>query len=461
MAIVWPFERKKNSHDGIKPETNKAEVYHYVSKNDKNISVIEMKNFKNVMLDLKLDLKNTENTEKSGKKFCVALLVDVNDNFYVELLENTALDVTKLFSNNADGYWRSCYIFTHNDTTFPDGYELVFKNQLIKLLKNTGHNVLNHFEVVDGISAQTVKVSEISVFETFWKEILEILYSEEAKTVGWSLFFDKNKMMKERLFNNDFLDSSNNNDVVIDPDEISKLLKLGRKDSIVKYTLEDDLGNVISGTLVQGVLLFWLRELYKVDFYKRMLSRVAKHESQTHTPIKDRFFCYGYEKFSYNIGYEEDTDRYVLLNVAAKWESINRGTVNKYLTEDDMKRRLMLLSSMMGIQISLKEEIVSELPSYDEKFAEKISKDRKLREQKFSELKKALSDEEVKDKEFLNNLLNPVEDENNVVANHTSLRMIESSSRGNSKVSVEEFDSAVEELNNFSSKKVFKEVFSE
>lgn len=386
-----------------------------------------------------------------------AILRNLNDEFFIKIVRKNELAEKMAWFDNA--IWKDCYIISHQKLDFSRGKDLVFQNQLLKVLKNSGHVANFSLSPIDVDTDLILGFLEKKNYGTFWNQVLHVLYSPHAQIAGWNTLWDKEQIMSQNLFNKtktaSTVEKPKRATVPINPAAALHLLSLESNKDIIKYTLEDELGNVTSGSTLAGAMCRWLKKLYKVPKYKAQIVSLLEYEwhlsahcNHNHNAQPD-FFQWG-NSTGYYIGTHHGYD--FSLNIIKNHYVDSRNNLTKnYLTTADYKKRLSILSTMFDLSIDLKEEfavrkeqtnqgtileqLAKQNAEYDKLFEKMINE---LQQRKEQETSKAAIDTEDTDTEAFEN------DEEEGATDHDSNALIRSGA---------EFDRIVEELKSFKIKK--------
>ena len=343
-----------------------------------------------------------------------AILKNNDDEFFVKIVKKDELVEKMSFFNETE--WNDCYIISHKNLDFSNGKALIFQNQLMNVLKKTGH-VTNFGVTPVEVNAESVlTVGERVSYENFWQTVLEILYSPRAKTVGWSMFWDKERIMSQKLFDKDF---TNSEDLLLEQrtSVLSEIIAWDSPEDIMKYTLEDELGNVFSSNVLAEVIAEWLRKLFQISPYKEKITGiVAAHNDHRDNNLVYDFFTFENSalyvgadarsrKFSFNMVKQRSVHSYPV--GSSGYTSHNYS--DTYLTNKELKKRLLVLSTTFGLRINLKEEVVASFPEYDENFADTIAKENAEKVKAFSEIVEILEKENAENDSYFDNAINLAE----------------------------------------------------
>ena len=337
------------------------------------------------------------------------ILRNNDDEFFVKIVKKDELIEKMSFFNETE--WNDCYIISHKNLDFSNGKDLIFQNQLMNVLKKTGH-VTNFGVTPVEVNAESVlTVDERAGYENFWQTVLEILYSPRAKTVGWSMFWDKDRITNQKLF-----DKTSRN--IEDKETIlSEIIAWDSAEDIMNYTLEDELGNVFSSNVLAEVIAEWLRKMFQISPYKEKIAELVAATSRRKTnDLVHDFFVLGkntlyigtdsrYRDFSFNVVKQRSVHSYPVGSGGYTRHNFN----DTYLTNKELKKRLLVLSATFGLRINLKEEVVASFPEYDENFTEKIQKENAEKVKAFSEIVEILEKENAKNDSYFDNAINLAE----------------------------------------------------
>lgn len=343
-----------------------------------------------------------------------AILRNNDDEFFVKIVKKDELVEKMSFFNETE--WNDCYIISHKNLDFSNGKDLIFQNQLMNVLKKTGH-VTNFSVTPVEVNAEAVlTVDEQNKYENFWQTVLEIFYSARAKTVGWSMFWDKERMISQKLFDKD---PTNTENLLLEQrtSVLSEIVAWETTEDIMKYTLEDELGNVFSSNVLAEVIAKWLRKLFQISPYKEKIAELvaAQKDHKVNNLVYD-FFTFGNSTlyvgtdarsrdFSFNIVKQRFVHSYPVSSSGYTNHNFN----DTYLTNEDLKKRLLVLSTTFGLRINLKEEVVASFPEYNENFADKIAKENAEKVKAFSEIVEILEKENAENDSYFDNAINLAE----------------------------------------------------
>ena len=109
--------------------------------------------------------------------------------------------------------------------------------------------------------------------------------------------------------------------------------------------------------------------------------------------------------FSFNIVKQRFVHSYPAGSIGYTDHNFN----DTYLTNKDLKKRLLVLSATFGLRINLKEEVVASFPEYDENFADTIAKENAEKVKAFSEIVEILEKENAENDSYFDNAINLAE----------------------------------------------------
>lgn len=281
-------------------------------------------------------------------------------------------DLEKYYEN---GHWKECYVFGDKDIMFPKGVEQIFVNRLLNFLRkyNTG-SILNTY-CNDGDPSNFLSIVEQNEYEDFWYHIKFII-----STIAANMFpVERSSRMlslnpdSPSLFNVDSALSSSS-DIVLN--NLDQIISAGG-DNVMEYTLQDSLGNEFSSFTLHQLFYKWVKELYKVPQYGKLMHSITEFDCSRYYSN----LCFIHHSNSGTMKIAED----LYLNFFSSREANSK---TEYISHNEIKKRMAILASMLDVRFNIDERIFIKPSSMlnNSNFAEEMREENKKRDERTAEL---------------------------------------------------------------------------
>lgn len=268
-----------------------------------------------------------------------------DDEFYLQVLSSNYRfrDLEKYFGNG----WKECYVFGNTELSFHSGIDKIFAQQLLNAVKRSSDagTVYNEYYNI-GDPSNVLTVVEQNEYEEVWKDLKTI-----AKRDLVNIFpvdeVDLKILMGHSLFN---LEKGNRLGVQIKTEDVLHILSSG-EDSIVEYTLQDNLGHMFSANTVHQLFAQWAKSLCRIPRYKSAIIELLEHDLELRWGESKRLF---YSPLKYYVNEKIDEDLYLNLHEI-------RNDKASHLSAENAKKRMMILASLLNIRINIDEKTIAKV----------------------------------------------------------------------------------------------------
>lgn len=366
-----------------------------------NLSDLFIKNFKNNDVEKMLIMFITEK-ESNGQEIHVDFFkMDEIDSMY----DNGMFDDIEF------------YAFGYNHTLFKETtYDNIVLQEILKTMGNSqyisGCVVNQGYDIIEDERLYlTSKMNKVytSMYNYFWSYVVKVMQTyflqENFSRNLWEDLFiadqpllqlDEDCVDKDNPYK--LIDTKGNESFLALNDNAGSL-------SITKYTIHDSLGGEYSSIVLSETIASWLKALYKIPRYNKKINELAK---LTETPSYNRHSTVLFVNGLFNnrlyttIGAVDNNT--IRPNDTFGLALTDREQNGNFLTNDEFKKRLLVLSRALGIEVMLQsEEVATLLENMSvEEFQEKLKADEnrvnedKLSSQELLELSRKAYDEQHK-----------------------------------------------------------------
>lgn len=263
-----------------------------------------------------------------------------DDEFYLQVLSSNYRfrDLEKYFGNG----WKECYIFGNTELSFHSGIDKIFAQQLLNTVRRSGNagTVYNKYCSI-GDPSNVLTVVEQNEYEQVWQDLKTIMKRDIVNIFPVDEV-DLKILMGHSLFN---IEKGNRLSGEIGIEDVLHILS-SDEDSIVEYTLQDNLGHMFSAHTLHQLFTEWVKSLYRIPCYKSAIIELLEHDLELGWGESKRVF-----RKSAGSYINEKIDEKLYLNL---YETRNDN--HSHLSAENTKKRMMILASLLNIRININEK---------------------------------------------------------------------------------------------------------
>lgn len=268
-----------------------------------------------------------------------------DDEFYLQVLSSNYRfrDLEKYFGNG----WKECYVFGNTGLSFHSGIDKIFAQQLLNAVRRSSNagTVYNEYYNI-GDPSNVLTIVEQNEYEQVWKDLKTI-----AKRDLVDMFpideVDLKILMGRSLFN---IEKDNRLGGQIKNEDVLHILSSG-EDSIVEYTLQDNLGHMFSANTVHQLFTEWAKSLCRIPRYKSAIIELLEHDLELGWGESKKLF---YDWSGYYTNKRIDEDLYLNLREI-------RNDKSSHISAENAKKRMMILASLLNIRININEKNIAKV----------------------------------------------------------------------------------------------------
>lgn len=274
-----------------------------------------------------------------------------DDEFYLQVLPSNYRfrDLEKYFGNG----WKECYVFGNTGLRFHSGIDKIFAQQLLNAVRRSSNagTVYNEYYNI-GDPSNVLTVVEQNEYEQVWRDLKTIMKIDLVKIFPVLNIFpvdevDLKILMGRSLFN---VEKGNRLGGQIKTEDVLHILS-SDEDSIVEYTLQDNLGHMFSAHTVHQLFAKWAKSLCRIPRYKSAIIELLEYDLELGWGESKKLF---HNSLGYYLNKRIDEDLYLNLREI-------RNDKPSHISAENAKKRMMILASLLNIRININEKNITKV----------------------------------------------------------------------------------------------------